>query len=326
MKKTKKPSLSVKDSAIQWFNSYLTLSAERGVISEKVLITPERAAVLLSRNPDNRNIREAKIAQLVNDLKSGKFRFNGETIIVAKDGMLNDGQHRLFASVKAGVPFETILVVGTERESRFTIDTGAAKSASDHLSFQGISNTSTAAAMARYILSHEREGNFTKRAGVSTQDQIERVKEDELLREIAAWCDARRNRMRNMVKSSLAGFLYYLAATKAPNEAKLFMDQLATGVGLDAKSPVYLLREKLLHGDKLSEVMKIEAFARAWNHWCKSPTTEISRLQIMGDVPVLVKPVWSISDGSTKHRLPAPTENDLVLIPSSKKKKSKAAA
>ena len=287
------PNLQITPAALKWFNGLLK-KANKRVYSEQVTITPERAAVLFSRNPDNRNLREAKVTQLASDLETGKFHFNGESIIVAKDGLLNDGQHRLFACLKTGIPFDTILVVGTERESRFSIDTGSAKSASDHLSIQGYHNTASAAAIARFVLAWEQDGNNSRSNRISAQAQIERVQEDALIRNIAQWVDNYRGRMRDLIKGSTAGFIYYMLAKKSPNEADLFMEQFRSGANLPDNSPIYLLREKLRYTDHLTDSQRIEAFVRAWNHWCNSPTTKLSRLQLMGNIPEIANPKWMV--------------------------------
>lgn len=301
------PNLQITAAALDWFNKLLKRSS-RGVVSEKVTITPERAAVLFSRNPDNRNLREAKITQLASDLTQGKFHFNGESIIIANDGYLNDGQHRLFACLKTGISFDTILVVGTERASRFSIDTGSAKSASDHLSVQGFQNTSTAAAMARAILSWEEDGTQARRNRISAQAQIERVQNDELLRDIAQWTDNHRGKLRALVKGSVTGFVYYLFASKAPQEATLFMEQFRTGAQLSDTSPIYLLREKLRYTDRLTDTQRIEAFVRAWNHWCNGPSTGISRLQLMGTIPAISTPKWTVSVSQNAPSAPEPAK------------------
>lgn len=287
---TKIPELEIKPSAKRWFNKIVKSVKENGVYSSRVTMTPERAAVLMARNPQNRSIREVKLSQLVSDMKSGLFVFNGESIIVTEDGLLNDGQHRLFASIKSGCSFDTILVVGLSRESRYTIDTGAAKSAGDHLGIQGVANATTAAAIARYVSAWKTNKLFTLRSRISAQEQISMVKEDALLREAAAWVDAQKYRMRDMVKGSLGGFIYYILAEKAPVEAKVFMDQLRLGAGLDARSPIFLAREKLRQNPRLFDNQRIEVIVRAWNHWCRNPVASVSRLVISDTIPEIASP------------------------------------
>lgn len=67
-------------------------------------ITPEIAEAMLKKNTRNvRGISPEKLRQYVNDLKSGRWEDNGETIKFYADGTLFDGQHRLAAIVKSGI-------------------------------------------------------------------------------------------------------------------------------------------------------------------------------------------------------------------------------
>ncbi len=281
----------IKPAASRWFNKILKTVKDSGeVYSNRVKITPERAAVMMSRNPQNRNIRDVKIAQMIADMKADRFVFNGESIIVTQDGLLNDGQHRLHAAVKSGCSFETILVVGLDRDSRYTIDTGSAKSAGDHLGVQGIANATTAAAIARYVSSWKTNKMFNLRSRISSQEQIAMVKGDALIRDAAAWVDSQKYRMRNMLKGSLGGFIYYILAEKAPVEARVFMDQLRLGAGLDAHSPIFLARTKLLQNPRMTDNQRIEIVVRAWNHWCRNPIASVSRLVISDTIPEIGTP------------------------------------
>ena len=304
--------LTIKPHAIRWFNTLLKKADKDGHYVEKVTIDPSRAAVILSRNPSNRNIRESKIAQLVGDMMAGRFHFNGETIIISHEGLLNDGQHRLWACLKSGQTFDTLLVVGMDRESRYTIDTGSAKSAGDHLSFQGIPNACTAAAIARYVASWKSERALSRRSSISAQQQIELVKTDERLQEIAGWVDAQKYRLKDLLRGALAGFIFYILAEKAPDEARVFMDQFRMGAGLSAESPIFLAREKLRVHKNLSDIQRIEIMIRAWNHWCKSPFTTLSRLQLMDVVPEISTPIRQHGDLTDTLVIPKKTHKETV--------------
>ncbi len=315
------PSLDIKPGAMRWFNTLLRKAAKDGIVTVKERITPDKAAALLSRNPTNRNIRPVKIVQMTSDLEAGRFVFNGESIIVSKDGLLNDGQHRLFACIKSGIAFDTILVVGADRETRYTIDTGSAKSAGDHLGIQGVHNSNTSAAIARMVLAWRLGGekSWVQRNRISSSQQIQMVNSDPLVRRIAGWIDAQRSKFRNIINPSLVGFIYYLLAEKAPAEADIFMDQLRLGAGLDAHSPIFLAREKLRQ-HRMNDYQRIETVIRAWNHWCVSPTTTISRLHIMDKIPDIQFPSVNYA------------ENDLYMVtqkapePKTRKAKVKAKA
>ena len=208
---------------------------------------------------------------------------------MSREGILNDGQHRLYAVVKAKRSIQAILTVGVDRETRFTVDTGASRSAGDHLGLEGFSNANTSASMARYILTLREDGTYTRKGSISQTQQMNLVRNDALLRDIAGWVDSSKNRTTSMMKGSLLGFIHYLLSEKAPTEARVFMDSLRSGADLHADSPIYLARERL-RNTKMTDVQKIELVFRAWNHWCESPMTRLSRLQIMNRMPALETP------------------------------------
>ena len=66
-----------------------------------VLVTPELASKWLEKNIDNRNLRKNTINQYVNDMKNGKWSLVGDSITFDKDGILTNGQHRLYAVVQS---------------------------------------------------------------------------------------------------------------------------------------------------------------------------------------------------------------------------------
>ena len=88
-------------------------------------ITPAMAQEWAGLNTRNRPVRYTKVAQFARDMTAGKWMLNGETIKIASDGTILDGQHRLYACIQAEVPFETVVIRGLPMEAQDTIDTGA---------------------------------------------------------------------------------------------------------------------------------------------------------------------------------------------------------
>lgn len=89
---------------------------------------------MLSRNTSNRRPSASRINHLSNQMGSGEWIYNGETIIVDSDDNLIDGQHRLLACIHSGSTFTTELITGIEDSRAFaTIDTGKARTGSDVL-------------------------------------------------------------------------------------------------------------------------------------------------------------------------------------------------
>lgn len=89
---------------------------EIAVTASVELITPEMASAWLGNNGRNRSISQAVVNRYARDMLSGNWEINGETIVFYEDGTLKDGQHRLEAIVKAGVPQWMIVVRGVEND------------------------------------------------------------------------------------------------------------------------------------------------------------------------------------------------------------------
>lgn len=72
---------------------------------EAVVITPAAAETMLKQNAkNNRDISPDNLAKLMNDLEDGKFVVTGTSVVFNCDNVLIDGQTRLTAIVKTGVP------------------------------------------------------------------------------------------------------------------------------------------------------------------------------------------------------------------------------
>jgi predicted Fe-Mo cluster-binding NifX family protein len=114
-------------------------------------ITPERAHEYLKRNTNNyRRVRMSDVNQYSCDMKAGRWEFNGESIKFSKSGVLLDGQHRLMAIEKAGIPIKTM--VTRDVDDYVTIyDSGSTRTPSQILAANGVdacirTNTNIAAA------------------------------------------------------------------------------------------------------------------------------------------------------------------------------------
>lgn len=129
----------------------------------KVNVTPELAQDWLARNKCNRAISDAYVASLIRDMKEGKWIVNGDTIRFSKEGELLDGQHRLTAIVKSGIPQDVYVMTGLNKTSHF--DDGRKRSIRDQILAMGMAGkddpfaNSHCIATARYIHSLNKYGN-----------------------------------------------------------------------------------------------------------------------------------------------------------------------
>src|SRR5690242_3389923 len=75
-------------------------------------------------------------------------------------GGLRDGQNRLMACMRAGVPFRTHVVFGIDDDAFDRMDQGKNRDAADVLTMAGHSNANTIAAAVRWV--HLIDGGRTK--------------------------------------------------------------------------------------------------------------------------------------------------------------------
>lgn len=115
-------------------------------------LTSLMASYLLNHNTDNRAFNPIKIKEITQNIEGDRFEDNGETIIIAKDGVLNDGQNRCQAVVNTKKTITTGFSFGTTRQSRFTIDIGKIRTSGNFLSMHGVHNANRLSAVINLLL------------------------------------------------------------------------------------------------------------------------------------------------------------------------------
>ena len=128
----------------QWIERGRT---ERFVIEADVC--PAMASALLDRNADNRFARQSTVDDYAAAMRRGEWFVNGQNIIVANNGELNDGQHRLLAIIDADMVVTMGIQFGVERATRATLDLGRKRTLSDHFAMAGHLNSNILAASVR---------------------------------------------------------------------------------------------------------------------------------------------------------------------------------
>lgn len=118
------------------------------------LITPDIARTYLGLNfATNRNVVKAILRRYVDDMKAGLWRFEAsDPIRFDINGQLIDGQHRLHAVIKSGVPNYFLVVRGVPTDVVHTLDTGKSRSPGDALKIRGYANSVLLASATRWLL------------------------------------------------------------------------------------------------------------------------------------------------------------------------------
>lgn len=95
-------------------------------------VTPEAAQRWLdTANLHNRDTWPSTIERYARAMRMGDWPLTGVGLIFDESGLLLDGQHRLFACVRAGVGFVTVVWRGIAAGARDRVDTGKSRSAPD---------------------------------------------------------------------------------------------------------------------------------------------------------------------------------------------------
>lgn len=139
---------------IQQYYAYMEEAIKAVQLSAEI-ITPEIATEMMTHNTSNRRLDDNRIQINARTIKELRWWLNGESIIFSKDGTLIDGQHRLTAIIKAGIPIASVVVRNVDYDAFSTIDSGKSRQASDVLCIQGVTNaTKKAACIRRYQALH----------------------------------------------------------------------------------------------------------------------------------------------------------------------------
>lgn len=242
-----------------------------------VEITPAYAAQLLANNPRNRRPKEVRIARYAKAMSAGKWRVTGETVVVDRNGDLVDGQNRLAACVRADVPFLALLVTGVAPEVFAVTGSGAPRSAGDTIDIaEGLTAGRSKAAAAK-ILRRVRSGNWSSNHNRAAEDLMTNEDVWVLWRSepglAAAWglVTSLKPRLSRLLPDSMACVLWFLFDNKSPELAATYMQQLASGAGLNEGDPALTVRRALERyradgiGGRDALELKGAAVARGWS-------------------------------------------------------------
>lgn len=102
-----------------------------------VLVTPEMAAEWLKKNTRNRNVSDRMVDSLSREIAEGRWQVTHQGIGFYADGTLADGQHRLEAVVRAGIPVYMTVTHGLIHEAVAAIDQHRMRRTTDVIRLSG---------------------------------------------------------------------------------------------------------------------------------------------------------------------------------------------
>lgn len=253
-----------------------------------ITLNPETAKELLSKNIGNRKIKRTKgfySSQMIN----GDWKENGEPIIIDTNGIVKDGQHRMYAVIEADYSYQVPLVYDVNPDVMDTIDTGSNRGLNDVLELNGFKNSNKLSSILKGIMSYDQgligtalsvKGIIKDRNYVSNKTGLEfAMKNSEDLASVVRQSCAYHARQTVKVFSikDIGVMIYVIAKFNFKDEHDVFIKNLL-GVTLEENKASTWLYKKLLdfNSKKISvtALWRMAAFIKVWN------------IYITGDVPV----------------------------------------
>lgn len=236
-----------------------------------VTITPEIASRMLDMNTDNRKVRSTTVARYARDMVSGAWELNGETIKVASDGTVLDGQHRLLACKEAGVPFSTLIVQGLNHTVRETMDTGMRRTMADTLRWRGETDGAALGTALETAMCWDKSGTPSHRGSAhSNAERLAYLADNSDIRDAVRLA---RGISGSPLKFPMSvGSAFIMRANRiAPEETRDFLHLLKTGANMTENHPVLRLRGWVLRAASAKGQLDREEWGavliKAWNAW-----------------------------------------------------------
>lgn len=223
----------------QWLRRGRT---ERFVVETEV--TPDLARLLLERNAENRALSTAAVETYAAAMRRGEWKLNGQNIIIAQTGELNDGQTRLHAVIDADMPVPLGIQFGVSRESRATLDVGRKRTLGDHLTMAGYAQASALAATVRLAWCYDRRA-FSFSDSPSVEQTFEYIQRHPNVGDFIT----HGAKVGATFKTSGSQFAFAAFACSRINRgvAAELLDRIADGLALTtANLPAARVRERLL--------------------------------------------------------------------------------
>jgi hypothetical protein len=238
-----------------------------------VTMTRELAGDYLSKNIENRRIKKSTLMFYKNQMRSGKWKENGEPIIIDVNGVIKDGQHRLMSVVETGFSYRVPVISGVSSDVMDTIDTGSNRSASDVLEIEGFKYCVLLASLSKMIINEGSSyGESAKSSNTSNADILKFVKgKRNVLSEVCK--EASLINALQVIKVLSPSILAYYIYTYGNTESTIMFLKNITGSFRKPKSATDYVFKKLMlskNGDhRLSMVDKQKYIEKAYLYFTK---------------------------------------------------------
>lgn len=267
-------------------------------ISLEKIAPPVAKSILDYRNKVNRPISMLHAKNLARNMTNGTWRFNGDTIRFAENGMLIDGQHRMMAIVMSGMTLPFLVMRGFKMDVIKTIDQEIkTRSLTDLLAMDGVKNVLNISSTVKKYVTLKMGNTIVHTLGSTSGSVASTVKNNYTIDELLDlyYCNKAEivqsvsfgssvySKMRLMSVSEVAAYVWYLERDKKHERDTVygFFNRLLNISSTDC-TPINLLRDRLLR-DKTSIAHmpgqnRASLIAKAWNLYCTGRGQGLTKL------------------------------------------------
>jgi len=253
------------------FKKMISMRKQQQENAEVVEITPADAQRYLNNNQNNRKPRMTVVERYSRDMRAGNWSLTGESITIDANGNLLNGQHRLMACVRAGVPFTTVLVTGVTPNAFKDIDTGTKRTIGDMLMLMGHKDHNARAAVLSFVWRWEKEG-LRDTANRPTHAEAARYMEENPAL-FNGWMGR-----QGYLRTTAVNSFNWMVRKYAMNTSGLldeFWEPINSGIGMTAGDPrialVKWMRNRHTHrhgsSDPVTSTVETALIIKTWNKW-----------------------------------------------------------
>jgi hypothetical protein len=178
-------------------------------------------------------------------MADGKWVLTGEAIKFDDQGILIDGQHRLWAVIESGAVISSLVIEGVGHEAFAWMDQGKRRNLADFFTMQGYAQAHQLAATIRTIHRYKVYRRF-RAAGqfrdIDPYAAVALAKEHPEIQDIIR-VSGQHVYAPMAITRSLLSAMHFLFSEVDEEDAEGFMEQLGTGLASRPTDPVYILRE-----------------------------------------------------------------------------------
>jgi len=244
-----------------------------------VKVTPKMAIEWLATTVKNRRLKDQHVQQLSHDMRTKRWKQNGESIKFDWDDHLMDGQHRLHAVVRADEPFVFLVVRGLDPKSFDTLDNQATRKYADVLSAEGEKST-TLLSSALGILANYHLNRGTFRQGFTMGERASTLALFPDVREAVNPAHSLyRNCAFKLMPPGPVVFCYYAFRKADPKKAEEFFNQAWGGLNLVSGTPCAVLKKSLeSKANRFKSIpSKMALVVKAWNAFVEGDSIQALR-------------------------------------------------